>query len=393
MRAFEFFSGGGMVHAALDRRHWQTTFANDVDPMKAATYAANWGHGHLVVGDVAGLTSAQLPGHADLAWASSPCQDVSLAGSGAGLGLGADGFPRTRSGTFWLFWRLIEQLRVEGRAPRVVILENVPGLLTSSEGRDFQAVCQAFAASGYRFGPILLDAVQFLPHSRPRLFVVGVASGLAASLLPRSPAPVDGWHVPAMTRALDALSAEHRDLWHWWDPPSPPPRTLSLAALLEADHAVAWDTPAQTRRLLEMMQVPSARRVAQARSSGTREIGTLYRRGRQGVVRAEVRFDGVSGCLRTPGGGSSKQTVMVVDGGQVRTRLLTPREGARLMGLPDQYVLPENNTRALQVVGDGVAVPVVRYVLAHLVEPAIRAEWLAEAGSPADGRTEACAAD
>ena len=89
--------------------------------------------------------------------------------------------------------------------------------------------------------------------------------------------------------------------------------------------------------------------------------------------RAEARFDGLAGCLRTPGGGSSRQILVVVDGGEVRTRLLTGREGARLMGLPDDYALPQAATGALQVVGDGVAVPVVRFLAERLIEPLLDA--------------------
>jgi DNA (cytosine-5)-methyltransferase 1 len=59
--------------------------------------------------------------------------------------------------------------------------------------------------------------------------------------------------------------------------------------------------------------------------------------------RAEVRFDDISGCLRTPAGGSSRQTVLIVEGKQVRSRLLSPREAARLMGVPDDYPLTSVN--------------------------------------------------
>jgi len=84
MRGFyEFFAGGGMARAGLGTR-WNCLFANDFDLKKAAAYAANWGDDDLCVGDVAELTSAQLPGHADLAWASFPCQDLSLAGDDVG---------------------------------------------------------------------------------------------------------------------------------------------------------------------------------------------------------------------------------------------------------------------------------------------------------------------
>src|ERR1035438_5825422 len=102
--------------------------------------------------------------------------------------------------------------------------------------------------------------------------------------------------------------------------------------------------------------------------------GAIYKRTRRdesgkSVQRAEIRFDGVSGCLRTPVGGSSRQSILVVEGSAVRSRLLSPREAARLMGLPDSYRLPENYNEAYHLAGDGVAVPVVRFLAARLLEP------------------------
>ena len=94
-----------------------------------------------------------------------------------------------------------------------------------------------------------------------------------------------------------------------------------------------------------------------------------YRRTRNGTQVLELRFDGVAGCLRTPRGGSSRQSVVVANHGAIRSRLLTPREGARLMGLPDSYRLPKSDTSAFHVIGDGVAVPVVRWLASQLLEP------------------------
>jgi len=99
------------------------------------------------------------------------------------------------------------------------------------------------------------------------------------------------------------------------------------------------------------------------------KIGTLYKRTRKGQCRAEVRFDDVAGCLRTPSGGSSRQTIIVTDGGTVRTRLLSPREAARLMGLPDDYPLPKSYNEAYHLAGDGVAVPVVSFLSENLLFP------------------------
>jgi DNA (cytosine-5)-methyltransferase 1 len=129
---YELFAGSGMVRAGLGDS-WGCLFANDFDDKKAASYRQNWGGEELVVGDVGTLSTSDLPGQADLAWASFPCQDLSLAGKGAGL-------KGQRSGTFWPFWNLIRELRAEGRRPNTVVLENVCGALTSHKGEDFRSL-------------------------------------------------------------------------------------------------------------------------------------------------------------------------------------------------------------------------------------------------------------
>jgi DNA (cytosine-5)-methyltransferase 1 len=147
---YEFFAGGGMARAGLGSS-WTSVFANDVDSKKAASYVANWGSDELRVEDVARLTPADLPGVATLAWASFPCQDLSLAGVGAGL-------KGQRSGTFWPFWKLMTGLSADERAARLIVLENVCGALTSYGGRDFAAIGAALAEGGYRFGAMVIDA-------------------------------------------------------------------------------------------------------------------------------------------------------------------------------------------------------------------------------------------
>jgi DNA (cytosine-5)-methyltransferase 1 len=150
-------------------------------------------------------------------------------------------------------------------------------------------------------------------------------------------------------------------------------RNSTFADILEDDpHGVRWHTEAETNRLLGMMSAANLAKVEAAKRVGKRMVGGLYRRTRD-VQRAEIRFDDVAGCLRTPAGGSSRQTIMIVEGESVRSRLLSPREAARLMGLPDDYVLPSNYNEAYHLAGDGVAVPVVRFLAAHILEPVLRA--------------------
>jgi DNA (cytosine-5)-methyltransferase 1 len=352
---------------------WRCAFANDFDAAKAAVYRANFPDAdqHLREGDVWNLAAGDLPGRADLAWASSPCQDFSLAGGRAGLAGG-------RSSAFFGFWRLVEALAAEGRAPELVVIENVAGLLTSHGGADFLALGRALAAAGYAFGALEIDAAAFLPQSRARVFVIATRRPPPPRLVGESV-----FRSRAVAAVAENLPPELADRWIDWRLPAPPARNTSLAALLEPDGVVAWHPPERTAALLALMSPLHRRRLDAATSTGERTVGAVFRRmrveGGRRVQRAEVRFDGVAGCLRTPRGGSSRQAIVVADGAQVRSRLLSPREAARLMGLADDYRLPTAATTALHVTGDGVATPVVRWLAQHLLEPLLAGEGLAAA--------------
>lgn len=369
---YEFFAGGGMARAGLGT-HWKCLFANDFDPKKGRCYSENWGSDHLYVGDVAKVHVDHLPGRADLAWASFPCQDLSLAGNGAGLN-------GKRSGTFWSFWRLIKDLGKQSRAPHLIVLENVCGALTSHDGKDFAAIGTALAGADYRFGALIINASYFLPQSRPRLFIIGVRKDvpLPDGLVAESPEAA--WHPSALVDAYKKLSKRSQRAWTWWHLPDPSPRTTVFADLVEENpQDVTWHTLAETKKLLSMMSPVNLDKVKYAKKSGRRVVGTIYKRTRadgpngEKVQRAEIRIDDIAGCLRTPSGGSSRQTIMVIEGNKVRSRLLSPREAARLMGLPDTYKLPSSYNDAYHLAGDGVAVPVVRFLAEHLIEPLLAA--------------------
>lgn len=370
---YEFFAGGGMARAGLGPG-WRCLFANDFDRRKAESYRANWGGDALHVGDVGAVTTAQLPGVADLVWASFPCQDLSLAGAGAGL-RGA------RSGTFWPFWRLMQALRAEGRAPKTIVLENVCGALTSRGGKDFAALCAALSGGGYRFGAVVIDAALFLPQSRPRLFIIAVRGDIP---VPEALVGQGGdapFHTRALMTAQGILPKALKQDWLWWRLPAPPLRNASLLDVIEgAPRDVSWHSVAETKALLAMMSEINLARIDEAKRAGGRTVGTLYRRtryvGGEKMQRAEARFDDLAGCLRTPAGGSSRQFVVLIDNGKVRSRLMSARETARLMGLADDYVLPDNYNEAYHLTGDGVVAPVVRHIAAHLLEPLFGATFL-----------------
>ncbi len=368
---YEFFAGGGMARCGLGP-NWSCLFANDFDETKAQSYRAFFhASRELIVKDIALIGPADVPGVADLAWASFPCQDLSLAGSGAGL-------KGERSGTFWPFWRIIEELAAEGRSPKIIALENVCGTLTSHGGKDFSEICLAFAELGYRVGALIIDAKYFVPQSRPRLFVVGIRTDIVLNPRLHVGGPIALWHSAAVVAAAARLPPKMADRWIWWSMVPPPLCRTTFADIIEDDpDGVKWHTHDETQRILEMMSDVNRAKVRAAMRSKTRMIGGVYKRTRvdsagKRVQRAEVRFDEVAGCLRTPAGGSSRQTVLVVDGATIRSRLLSPREAARLMGLPDNYALPINYNAAYHLAGDGVVVPVVRYLATQLLEPILK---------------------
>jgi DNA (cytosine-5)-methyltransferase 1 len=373
---YEFFAGGGMARLGLGSQ-WTCLFANDFSPKKAESYRKNFPPAdEFVEGDVFDLQANDLPPGADMAWASFPCQDLSLAGNGQGLnGL--------RSGSFWGFWRLVQGLAADGRPLPLVVLENVVGTITANKGQDFLVLLRTLTSAGYRVGPMVIDAQHFIPQSRPRLFIVAVHNSvdLPTSLVQQHPDP--RWHPGGIVRAELSLPKDVRERWIWWNMPYPSPRNVNLIDILEEEPSgVNWHSAKETNRLLELMSPTNLEKVKTAQRSGRRVVGTIYRRirssGGEKQQRAEIRIDNLSGCLRTGSGGSSKQFLMLISGEEITSRLLSPREVARLMGVDDSYILPEKYSDTYHLLGDGLAVPVVSWLSDTILQPALTPNWIVE---------------
>jgi len=323
---YEFFCGGGFARIGLGEK-WRCLFANEWATSKVSAYREAFDNPtELSFSDVRDLTLQELPGRADLAWASFPCQDLSLAGSRKGMS-------GERSGTFHAFWELMQGLRRQNRAPRSIVIENVTGLLSSSNGSDFKALLDLIAGEGYEVGALTIDAADFLPQSRPRLFVVALEP-TAAAAAPQNPFPCAPFTSATLSRSVCGLEALNTASWKWWYLPKPPIRNINLINVLEPDEAISkWHSTEQTSRLVQLMDARSSDKLKSLTVSQDRKVATVFRRMRPDgaggkVQRAEIRDDGLAGCLRTPAGGSSRQIVLIAEAGRVRSRLLTPREAS-----------------------------------------------------------------
>jgi len=342
----EFFAGSGMVSYGL-KGLFSPVWANDISIKKAETYCSNFTSSHFILGDIKSIHGVDLP-TAHLSWASFPCQDLSLAGS---LG----GIDADRSGLVWEWLRVLAEIN---KRPAVLVIENVTGLLSANQGNNYIRLHQALTDMGYRSGAIVIDAVLFVPQSRPRVFVIAVEKDvdIPACMLDDKP----NW---LHNKAAANLGSSLPD-WIWWRAPQPKGSNLRLEDII--DRTLPYDKDDVLR-----LVPPHHLKILDSCDS---IVATGYRRTRKGNQCLELRFDGVAGCLRTPEGGSSKQFVVVKDRNGTHARLLSPREAARLMGAPDSFVLPQSNNDGYRAMGDAVVLPVARFLgqvfLAELAEAA-----------------------
>ena len=161
--ALEFFAGSGLVSLAL-KRYFKVVWANDICEKKAAVYRANHKKNMLAEGSIENIRGSDLP-RADLSWASFPCQDLSLAGLIGGISA-------KRSGLVWEWLRVIDEMK---RPPSILVAENVVGLVSADAGTHYRNLHTALTARNFRVGAILLDAINWIPHSRPRIFIIAVS--------------------------------------------------------------------------------------------------------------------------------------------------------------------------------------------------------------------------
>lgn len=343
----DFFAGSGLVSFAL-ADFFKPAWANDICAKKAMVYNANHGEQPLSLGSIEDVSGAELP-KATLSWGSFPCQDLSLAGNMNGL-YGA------RSGLFWQWIRVMDELPVK---PLIAVAENVVGLVSSAGGENYRQVHQALLKRGYHVGSVMLDASHWVPQSRKRIFVVAVEKKLNITPFV-SNTPL--WCHPESVRRV----ARMVDEWIWWKLPSPPLNPPKLESIIDFD--APCDSDEKRDYLLSMIPEKHMEAVRLSVRKG-RHVFPSYKRTRHGKQVLELRFDGVAGCLRTPEGGSSRQVLVIAEDGVIKTRLLTVRETARLMGAPDDYKLPGSYNDGYKAMGDAVAVPVARFLAENLLVP------------------------
>lgn len=359
----EFFAGIGLMRIGLERGGWHVVFANDIDTQKRQMYDAHFADARecFVEDDIQRLQAANIP-TVSLATASFPCNDLSLAGARTGLA-------GKQSSTFWGFVRILREMG--SRRPPLVLLENVTGFLTSHGGEDFREALMALNRLGYSVDPFVLDAAWFVPQSRQRLFVVGVLG--SPRTLREVPQMRMFYESKVRPKSLATFVLTHPEIdWNIRVLPEPPDRGARLESILEdiADDGPEWWSSERAAYLLNQMSPKHRLAADEMIAADTWSYGTVFRRVRASGSMAELRTDGIAGCLRTPRGGSGRQILFKAGKGKYLARLLTPRECARLMGA-DDYAITVSLNQALFGFGDAVVVPVIEWIANYYLNPVV----------------------
>ena len=322
--ALEFFAGMGLMRAGLERIGIVTVFANDIDETKARLYTDNWGEEGLHVGDIRALQGRDIP-NADLATASFPCTDTSLAGKYRGL-------KGAQSGLVLDFLRILDEMG--HRAPRTLMIENVLGFLTANGGRDWQTVVDGLSRLGYQTAHIVVNASAFVPQSRARVFLFGHKGPISL--------------------------------------PDPPKAREDLRLADVADTECEWWEQDRLEAFLSAMSPLQSRRVADYRQRYWLGYHGAFRRTRGGRPVWEVRADEHAGTLRTTRGGSAKQAIVRAGCGEVAVRWMNVKEYARLQGAEDLRYDSVTPWQAMFALGDAVCVPVIEWLAMHCLWPLLR---------------------
>lgn len=352
LTAIEFFAGIGLARAGMSEAGIKTIWANDWDTSKFEMYTQQWSSTHFVHADVFTVDGTEVP-NADIAWSSSPCTDLSLAGKRSGIS-------GTESSAFFGFINVLEGMG--DRRPKVVLLENVVGLASSHGGDDLRAALKAFNELGYAVDAITIDARRFIPQSRPRLFILAASN------------PIDGGTHDTALRP-DWLAWVHKDpgirSFKFPFPAIPELLTSGFTNEIEAMeyNDSRWWPQSRVDSFLQSMSETQRTRVDAFIFADQIQARTAYRRTRSGHPTWEMRADDIAGCLRTARGGSSKQAVAVMGHGKIKVRWMTSKEYARLMGAGWYNITGIKDSQVHYGFGDAVAVPAVSWLARHALSP------------------------
>lgn len=314
----DLFAGIGGLRRAMDSIGGRCVFSSEWDRFARQTYAMNYRDNHEIAGDITKIDVSEIPSH-DVLCAGFPCQPFSIAGVSKKNSLGrAHGFEDETQGT--LFHDVVKVL--DKHRPPAFLLENVKNLKSHDRGKTYRIIIDALRVLGYTVHDAVLDAKHFLPQHRERIVIVGFLENTGFSF--------DSLKLPEKGVAL------MRDILHPEDGTEPKEEPYT-----EGPNATVNEKYTLTDHLWSYLQNYAKKHKAAGNGFG---YGLVGPNDTCRTLSARYYKDG--------------SEILVSRGEGKNPRRLTPRECARLMGYPDDFMIPVSDTQAYRQFGNSVAVPV-----------------------------------
>lgn len=178
-KLIELFAGAGGLAIGMEKAGFKSVLLNEIDKHACNTLRKNRPSWEIAEGDIAEIDFKKYKGKIDILSGGFPCQAFSYAGKKLG-------FEDTRGTLFFEFARAIKETK-----PKVILAENVRGLLKHEDGKTLQAIASVIDELGYKLvSPRVLKAVFYqVPQKRERLILVGIRKDLAKHVEFKWPSP------------------------------------------------------------------------------------------------------------------------------------------------------------------------------------------------------------
>ena len=327
----DLFAGIGGIRLAFEAAGARCIFTSEWDKFSQQTYIENHEIQHDLIGDIRPYAASNIPEH-DILLAGFPCQPFSIAGVSKKNALGkAHGFECSTQGTlFFDVARIISEKR-----PRAFLLENVRNLRSHDKGKTFAIILEILQKElGYQVYWRIIDAQNFVPQHRERIYLVGFREPTAFS-------------------------------WGELRVPTSGPRLGSILHRLDGTEPVLpWDRQRYFDHQLN--QVPSRYTLTDHLWGYLQTYARKHQAAGNGFGFGLVNNNSVARTLSARYYKDGSEILVQQSDGQ-NPRRLTPRECARLMGFPDTFRIPVSDTQAYRQFGNSVVVPVVTAVARLLV--------------------------
>jgi DNA (cytosine-5)-methyltransferase 1 len=331
----DLFAGIGGIRKGFEQAGGKCVFTSEWDTYAQKTYATNFPSDDPVTGDITKIEATSIPNH-DILLAGFPCQPFSIAGVSKKNALGRPtGFADETQGTlFFDVARIIKE-----KKPKAFVLENVKNLKSHDKGNTFNVITKTLTQElGYTIDHKVIDGQCWVPQHRERIIIVGFREPKLFSL--------ENINYPSKGE----IKISH--ILH---------KTDGLEPFLEHDHDKYFnftrnkiqDKYTLTDHLWLYLQKYAEKHQAAGNGFG---FGLVKKNDIARTLSARYYKDG--------------SEILVYQGKNKNPRRLTPRECARLMGYPDDFIIPVSDTRAYKQFGNSVVVPLF-HVIAETIKPLI----------------------